>query len=198
MKQRYTKYGVGCVCGVYLLTNKVNGKQYVGSSNNVAARVSQHFTSACRKKQNTNDFYRDIAFFGLDGFSCELLEECVPENKIERERHWYFLLKPEYNLTIPTEEPFCDPLVKQAAAKGRSGEDYVRKQQNARVAKMRPCYGVSEIGETPHFCCIREAARWVGEQRGGKPVPNHHIARALNKQSVAYGYHWYEGGGSNG
>lgn len=198
MKQRNTKYGVTCVCGVYLLTNKENGKQYVGSSTNVAARVSQHFTTACRKKKNINEFYRDIALRGVDGFSCELLEECAPENKIERERHWYFLLKPEYNLTVPTEKPFCDPLVKQAAAKGRRGDGYVRKQQAARTAKMRPCYGVSDCGNTPYFCCIREAARWVGEQRGGKRVPNHLIAHALKKHSVAYGYRWYEGGGSNG
>ena len=45
---RYVKHGLSGVCGVYMITNTLNGKRYIGASVDVGARISQHFGRACR------------------------------------------------------------------------------------------------------------------------------------------------------
>lgn len=210
---RYEKHGWCGLCGVYLITNIENGKKYVGSSVNVASRISQHFTTACRKYRDKSDFYRDISEIGRTGFSCEILEECTPETKIERERYWWEKLKPEYNLMPPREDPFRDPMVRERAVAGtlapenqaklnalKQTPEYRQKLHEAQSYKMRPCYGVTESGGTPNFSCMREAALWIAnrEERHMPTVINK-IKECLDgKRPTAYGYMWYEGVGEYG
>ena len=209
---RYEKRGWCGLCGVYLITNNTNGKKYVGASVNVASRISQHFTTACRKYQDVLEFYRDISELGRDAFTCELLEECTPETKIERERYWWEKLKPEYNLMSPREDPFRDPLVRERGVREmlkpekqaklnaiKRTPEYRKRLHDAQSYKMRPCYGVSENGRTPDFSCITEAAQWIVDQTGKQRITVVNKIKAVldGNRHTAYGYRWYEGGGSN-
>jgi predicted GIY-YIG superfamily endonuclease len=195
-------------CGVYLITCLVNGKRYVGSSNNVGARVSQHFGKACTKRYSeTNPFYGDIARYGREGFATEVLELCDPESKIERERWWYHQLSPEYNLIEPCEQPFKDPVVQARSRAAQSSERHAltrlashrtercrelcRKSQERR---MRPCEAVSEGVTVRRFESMTEAARWVCSQRETSTITAiNHIRRVLDGGCErAYGYEWKE------
>lgn len=210
---RYEKHGLCNVCGVYLITNTVNGKRYVGSSVNVASRLSQHFTTACRLYKDKLDFYRDIFEQGRDTFSVELLQTCTPEDKIERERFWWEKLKPEYNIMPPREDPFRDPALRERAIAGtlrpenqskfnaiKRTPEYKQKLHEAQSYKMRPCFGVSEIERTPDFDCIQEAARWIVARDGRKQITAVNKIKAVldGTRPTAYGFRWYEGGGLNG
>ncbi len=210
---RYTKHGLSGVCGVYLITNKINGKRYVGSSNDVGSRINQHFGRACRLYKDKLDFYKDISDFGREFFTCTLLEKCTPENKIERERFWWEALQPEYNLIAPTNDPLRDPMVRKRSLEGtlcpenqarlnaiKQTPEYRKRLREAQSYKMRPCYGVSENDKTPCFQCITDAAKWVAAQKNKRTITVVNKIKAVldGDRPTAYGYHWYEGGDGNG
>ena len=115
-------------CGVYLVTNKLNGKRYVGSSVDVAGRLSTHFGRDARKYSD-KPFYADILKYGRDNFKFELLESCERNKLIEREQYFYDTLKPEYNLVRPAECNFYNPVVRQKAKDSCSSDEF-RKQRH--------------------------------------------------------------------
>ena len=90
---RYEKHGLSGKCGVYLITNTINGKRYIGASVDVGKRIGQHFTTAARRYNGINNFYTDICIMGRDVFTYELLEECSRDTKLETERKWYHKIK---------------------------------------------------------------------------------------------------------
>lgn len=84
--------------GVYKITNLVNGKVYIGSSNNLSRRIRQHkWYINSSKGVDRCDYnlpmYVDIRETGRL-FQIEI-EYC--ENYKEREQYYIELLKPEYN-----------------------------------------------------------------------------------------------------
>ena len=82
--------------GVYKITNLVTGDFYIGASNNVARRKSQHFTN--KKSGHTQKFDDDILRYGRDAFSVEVIEECRKEELWEREQYYLQTLQPRYNV----------------------------------------------------------------------------------------------------
>ena len=77
-------------CGVYLITNTINGKTYIGSSSNIERRwrhrYNKHLTSAMAK-------------YGRNNFSFEILLECSRkrEDLIYFEQVCMGLFMPKYN-----------------------------------------------------------------------------------------------------
>lgn len=73
--------------GIYKITNKINGKVYIGQSVNIKQRWKNHRKDAFWKKsRNYNSpLYRSIRKYGIDNFSFEVLEECSQEdlNRLE-------------------------------------------------------------------------------------------------------------------
>ena len=195
------------ICGVYMLTNKVNGKRYIGSSNNVISRAHQHFGKQCREKYgDKNPFYADIVEYGRVAFIFEILEECSPDEKIERERYWWSKLRPEYNQIEPCDQPFLDPYViaKKDAAQSTQGhreamlrshrsDQCRRKCREAQRGRMRACAAIDDSGKAHRFECMSDGANWICEIRGGhRPTIVNHIRRAIDVGGNAYGYRWME------
>ena len=71
--------------GIYKITNKKNGKAYVGQSNNIERRFTQH----CYKGEKSR-IPLDMAIqkYGKDNFAFEIIEECPLEKLNERESYW--------------------------------------------------------------------------------------------------------------
>jgi hypothetical protein len=67
--------------GIYKITNKTNGKVYIGGSVDVVGRRSQHFSG----NKNHNDLHLDIELLGKENFLFEVVEECGEEDLRERE-----------------------------------------------------------------------------------------------------------------
>ena len=73
--------------GIYKITNKINGKSYIGQSINVEKRWIEHQRSAFKSRsKKTYPLYEDIRQYGIDNFTFELLEECEARalNKLEQ------------------------------------------------------------------------------------------------------------------
>ena len=70
---------------VYLVTNKINGKQYVGQT---VRPVEERWKDHCRVKDE-NYFHRAIRKYGADNFSVEVIDTATtPEELDEKEVYW--------------------------------------------------------------------------------------------------------------
>lgn len=71
--------------GIYKITNKLNGKSYIGQSNNIERRIKEHQTKGASSR-----IPLDIAIqkYGKDNFIYEVIEEVLPEQLNERESFW--------------------------------------------------------------------------------------------------------------
>lgn len=114
--------------GIYLITNKVNGKKYVGQSIDIEERWKRHI---CASKKSEFHIHRAIRKYGIDNFDFSILEECPVDKLDEREIYWISELDTYnngYNMTLGGEghNLYLDPKEreqKKKEAARRSGKN---------------------------------------------------------------------------
>ncbi len=87
-------------CGIYGLRNKIDGKWYIGLSENVSHRWETAYEKLNCKRQPK--IYNALKKYGVAQFDKVVLEECSPEHLNEREAYWisqYDSIRNGYNLT---------------------------------------------------------------------------------------------------
>lgn len=84
--------------GVYCLRNLINNKIYIGSSNNLSNRFYDYYSVKCLEQASYMYIYRALLKYGYSNFSLEILEYCDVKDLLEREKFYFKLLKPEYNI----------------------------------------------------------------------------------------------------
>lgn len=82
---------------IYAIVNSVNGKRYIGSTNDLAKRFSRHKKTLERGEHHSVYLQRAYNFYGKSSFSFEILEECPSENVLKREQE-YLDVRAEYNM----------------------------------------------------------------------------------------------------
>ena len=77
------------LCGVYLIHNRIDGLNYIGSTTDIASRWSKHRTMLAKRIHKNRLLQRAYDAYGPDAFEFSILEP-VPagESLLERERHW--------------------------------------------------------------------------------------------------------------
>ena len=60
--------------GIYKITNKQNGKSYIGQATNIERRIAEH------KQTRTQTIDNYINVLGVDNFDFEIIEECPLED----------------------------------------------------------------------------------------------------------------------
>jgi group I intron endonuclease len=87
------------ISGVYKITNKVNGKHYIGVSINIKSRWSNHKSIDSKR---VSFIKNAIKKYGVDAFEFSIIEECHKDLFEEKERYWidfYQSMTNGYNLT---------------------------------------------------------------------------------------------------
>jgi group I intron endonuclease len=66
------------ICGIYKVTNTINGKVYIGQSIDIYSRWNHHKTCCDNEKchEYNSPFYRALRKYGLDNFTFEVIERC--------------------------------------------------------------------------------------------------------------------------
>lgn len=85
--------------GIYKITNRMNGKCYIGQSVDIKKRWVQHIGNTGR---DSNPMYLDFKKFGIDNFDFEVLEECKREELNAKEIYYikfFDSYRNGYNLT---------------------------------------------------------------------------------------------------
>lgn len=135
---------------IYKITNKLNGKFYVGKT---VKTIQNRFCSHCYdavKRNSTTYLHKAIRKYGKENFIVEEIELCNNENLNEREIFWISILKPHYNQTIGGEgicgykhsNEYCKKMSERMIGKytGEKNPFYNQthtKQQKEKWSKMR-------------------------------------------------------------
>lgn len=120
--------------GIYQIVNKVNGKKYVGSSNDIMKRWSLHKSLLNRKKHHSTHLQSAWDKHGKDKFIFEIIEN-VEDNSLlyEREQYWLDLYK-----TYNGENGYNISKDSKAATRGRThSEETKQKISKAHKGKLR-------------------------------------------------------------
>jgi group I intron endonuclease len=95
---------------IYQMINKINGKKYIGKTNNPVERKATHFREA--RKENNKEYNKTLYIamrkYGIENFIFEIIEECNDLIWEEREKYWisyYNTLKEGYNMIDGGSEP---------------------------------------------------------------------------------------------
>ena len=81
--------------GIYKITNNITGDFYIGSSKNIKHRWAVHKCVSAWKLHPNSKLYKDMAQYGRDNFTIEVIEET--DNLKKREQYWIEQLNPSYN-----------------------------------------------------------------------------------------------------
>lgn len=77
------------MCGVYKITNIVNGKIYIGSSMNLGRRFNDHKNQLSRKKHSNKYLQNSWNKYGYESFTFEVIEIVNDfEDLLKREQYW--------------------------------------------------------------------------------------------------------------
>lgn len=97
--------GVYPMKGIYKITNKINGKAYIGKSSNIEKRWQYHLNNYTSNREYNKTLYKAFRKYGINNFSFEVLEELsdkYDEQANEREQYWikyYNTFDFGYNMT---------------------------------------------------------------------------------------------------
>ena len=83
------------IAGIYKITNIITGDFYIGSSCNIKYRWANHKSPSKWKELPNSKLYQDMASYGLNNFTFEVLEETTDLHN--REQYYIEQLKPSYN-----------------------------------------------------------------------------------------------------
>lgn len=90
---------------IYVITNQINGKQYIGKTNDsIEKRWKEHIHDSKRRNLiEKRPLYSAMNKYGIENFTVEQIEECPYETANEREQYWIKKLDTYsngYNATI--------------------------------------------------------------------------------------------------
>lgn len=157
------------ICGIYKITNLVNGKMYIGLSTNIAARWNQHKS---HYKKGDTILYKAMIKYGFENFIFEIVELCPKEKLGEMEKFYikkyrtYVGFKDckGYNATLGGEDSEGLIFTEEAKAKMSSK----RRLGNNPAAKK--VYIDDKV-----FGTIKEAAQFLN-------IPSKNLQRWLSKE----------------
>lgn len=113
-------------CGIYLITNTITNKNYIGQSIHIEKRIKQH---QYKSDSKTSYIENSIAEYGWENFTWQILYECPPEELDIEERKFISLYNTYhngYNLTRGGDlkgcgNPMHNPILKQKNLESKKG-----------------------------------------------------------------------------
>jgi len=87
--------------GIYQIVNITNNKFYIGSCSSktyLYERLCHHRENLIKNRHINKHLQNSFNKYGIEQFYIIIIEECLPENCIEREQYWIDTLNPHYNL----------------------------------------------------------------------------------------------------
>lgn len=137
------------ICGIYKITNNVNGKVYIGQSINIKARWKDHINALNRNDSHSVLLQRAWNKYGQDNFSFEILELCSEDVLDEVETRYieaYDSINKGYNIESGGNEnkrlsEETKEKIRNAHLGKSMSEESRRKMSESRTGKNNGMYG---------------------------------------------------------
>jgi len=84
--------------GIYMWTNKLNGKKYVGSSVDLRRRLLEYYNVNRLLNEKSMPINVALLKYGYGNFTFTILETCDKDSIMSREKHFFEVYSPEYNI----------------------------------------------------------------------------------------------------
>lgn len=78
--------------GIYIITNLLNNKHYIGSSKDLKKRLRDHRNSLIKNKHENKRLQHSFNKYGIDVFTFEVLEYHTVEYMVSMEQYWMNML----------------------------------------------------------------------------------------------------------
>lgn len=102
-------HSIPAASGIYRIVNTINGKFYLGSTNNLFRRWQDHRKELRRKAHHSITLQRAWDKYGESTFVFEVIELVLPPFLLEREQYWLDKLHPYgkkgYNISQSAQSP---------------------------------------------------------------------------------------------
>lgn len=150
-------------------TNKLNGKKYVGSSMDLKRRLLEYYN--VNRMLNEKSMAINVALlkYGYTNFSLTILEFCEKDSLMSREKHFFEVYSPEYNiLKIPgspsrgsgwTHSEATIENMRIAASKTLKSPEFLTKLSKGQPSGIEIEVTDLETNNTSTYHAIRAAAR---------------------------------------
>lgn len=155
--------------GIYMWTNNLNGKKYVGSSVDLRRRLLEYYNVNRLLNEKSMPIYRSLLKHGYQNFSLTILEFCNIDILVSREKHYFDVYSPEYNiLKTPgspdrgkgwTHSEATVEKIRLAANKRAESPEYLAKMSEDQTSGMKVEVTDVETQTTTTYHAIRAAAR---------------------------------------
>lgn len=83
------------ICGIYTITNKINGKLYLGSSIDINKRWHKHKTELRKKRHKNQHLQNSWNKYGEHNFDFIIVEKCLEKNRFIIEQTYLDEIKKE-------------------------------------------------------------------------------------------------------
>lgn len=84
--------------GIYMWTNKLNGKKYVGSSVNLKRRLLEYYNVNRLLNEKSMPINVALLKYGYHNFIFTILEICDVDSLLSKEKYFFKVYSPEYNI----------------------------------------------------------------------------------------------------
>lgn len=181
---------MGCI---YLVTNKLNGKRYVGKTMHTAMKRWHGHCYEARLNKNKSALHDAIRKYGSEAFSISTLEKSTDESFLfERESYWIEQLGTfgEYNLTKGGEGPSgmpCSAETRQKRSKALTGK--IRTEEAKQKMSEAKLGNTGRLGQ-PHTAETRQkiAVGLTGNANRKGKTGFHHSEKTVEKMRAVCGH----------
>lgn len=175
--------------GIYLWTNTISNKKYLGSSTNLSRRFGSYFSRAhleLELKTNNSIIYKALLKYDYANFRLDIVEFCDKESIIEREQYYIDNLELEYN-TLKIARSLTgfkhSDLSKARMSIARLGRA-LSEETKIKLYAQPKAIGLKtnnlKTGETAYLPSIRRVAAFIG-------IHPSHLAKCINKKGFYKG-----------
>lgn len=175
--------------GIYLWTNKINGKKYVGSAVDLNKRLKNYYNlSYILDRIDSMIIYKALVAHGFDNFTLEILEYCEPSELLKREQYYLDLLNPEYNILKVAGSRLGAKHTQEAIAKIKAGALNRSKEALAKNlehiknlnASLKHKEHLAKLNASPEHIAIHAHSVIVFNTENGESVEFRSITQAAN------------------